>query len=421
MLQLAIFVHLKKHSMSRKRQKSEICLNCNTPLRPEDNYCPNCGQENNVRNVPARYLVVELFEGFYSFDTKLWNTIKASFLKPGKITIDYLEGKRARYVPPLKFYLFVSFVFFLLLGKLSDNAIDSSNINGNININDDIGKMQISLNKLLGKPENYTSTDTTDVSSLEFEFESKDSLLSTIRSLQTAHDSILNKLLWEEDIDTNSITRANLRKALFLIPENSAALDSIKPSFGIFGKVNFNTKEEYYRFKSEVQNYSSAQLDSVLTAKGESVNWFNRQLLKKMSIYDFKSKDSIKQITQAILKSISLTMFIMMPLTAILLLLIFFRKKYYYEHLIFTIHIHTIFFIIFSLILTIQIYISESFGGKLWGWIFLLCIVYLIISLRNNYKQSWAKTIVKFILMSIPYGIIAFILTLFAVVYGFLA
>lgn len=407
--------------MPRKPQKSEICLNCNFPLRPEDNFCPSCGQENNVRNVPARYLIVELFEGFYSFDTKLWNTIKASFLKPGRITLDYLEGKRARYVPPLKFYLFISFVFFLLLGKLSDNAIDSSNINGNISINEDIGAMNISLNELLGKQKNYSSTDSNDVSSVEFEFKSKDSLLMTIRSLQTAHDSVLNKILLEEDIDTNNITRDNLRKAVALIPENNAALDSIKPKFGIFGKVNFDTKEEYYKFKTDIQNYNKRQIDSVLVSKGEDPTWFNRQMLKKMGAYDFKSKDSIKQITQAILKSISLTMFIMMPLTAILLLLIFYRKKYYYEHLIFTIHIHTIFFIIFSLILTIQIYISESFGGKLWGWSFLLCMIYLIISLKNNYKQSWGKTIAKFILMSIPYGIAAFILTLFAVVYGFLA
>lgn len=407
--------------MPRKPQKSEICLNCNFPLRPEDNFCPNCGQENNVRNVPARYLIVELFEGFYSFDTKLWNTIKASIIKPGRITLNYLEGKRARYVPPLKFYLFISFVFFLLLGKLSDNAIDSSKINGNVSINEDIGAMNISLNELLGKQKNYSSTDSNDVNSLEFEFKSKDSLLMTIKSLQTAHDTILNKLLLADDIDTNSITRENLRKAIALIPENNAALDSIKPKFGIFGKVSFDTKEEYFKFKSDVQNYNNSQLDSVLLSKGENVNWFNRQMLKKMAVYDFKSKDSIKQITQAILKSISLTMFIMMPLTAILLLLIFYRKKYYYEHLIFTIHIHTIFFIVFSLILTIQIYISESFGGKLWGWSFLLCMIYLIISLRNNYKQSWGKTIAKFILMSIPYGITAFILTLFAVVYGFLA
>ena len=281
--------------------------------------------------------------------------------------------------------------------------------------------MNISLNELLGNQKKYYNKDTNDVSSINFDFKSKDSLLLTIKSLQSAHDSVLNKLLLSEDIDTNNVTRENLRNALAYIPLDNAALDSIKPKFGVFGKVSFDTKEEYYKFKTDIQNYNNKQIDSVLISKGEDPTWFNRQMLKKMGVYDFKSKDSIKQITQAILKSISLTMFIMMPLTAILLLLIFYRKKYYYEHLIFTIHIHTIFFIIFSLILTIQIYISESFGGKLWGWSFLLCMIYLVISLRNNYKQSWGKTIAKFILMSIPYGITAFILTLLAVVYGFLA
>ena len=407
--------------MPRKLQKSEICLNCNFQLRPEDNYCPNCGQENNIRNLKVRYLIVEFFDGLYCFDTKIWNTVKASIIKPGRMTAEYLEGKRVRYVPPLKLYLFISFVFFLFLGKLSDNAIDSSNINGNILTNDDLGTMSLSINELLGNKKKYYNNDSTDVSTIEFDFRSKDSLLQVLANLQTAHDTVLNKLLLHEDIDTNTITRENLRKALALIPLTNAALDSIKPKYEVYNKVKFSTKEEYLAFKQKVPNFNNEQLDSVLTAYGENASWFNRQMLRKMAIYDFKSKDSIKLLTQAILKSISLTMFIMMPLTAILLLLIFYRKKYYYEHLIFTIHIHTIFFIIFSLILTIQIYISESFGAKLWGWSFLLCMIYLVISLRNNYKQSWGKTIAKFILMSIPYGITAFILTLLAVVYGFLA
>lgn len=407
--------------MPRKLQKSEICLNCNFQLRHEDNYCPNCGQENNIRNLKVRYLIVEFFDGLYCFDTKIWNTVKASIIKPGRMTAEYLEGKRVRYVPPLKLYLFISFVFFLFLGKLSDNAIDSSNINGNILTNDDLGTMSLSINELLGNKKKYYNNDSTDVSTIEFDFRSKDSLLLVLANLQTAHDTVLNKLLLHEDIDTNTITRENLRKALALMPLTNAALDSIKPKYEVYNKVKFSTKEEYLAFKQKVPNFNNEQLDSVLTAYGENASWFNRQMLRKMAIYDFKSKDSIKLLTQAILKSISLTMFIMMPLTAILLLLIFYRKKYYYEHLIFSIHQHTIFFIIFSLILVIQIYISESFGQKLWGWSFLLCMIYLIISLKNNYKQSWGKTIAKFILMSIPYGIIALTLTLFAVVYGFLA
>jgi len=407
--------------MSKNRRKSDTCLNCNFALRPEDNYCPNCGQENNTNKIPVTHLVGEVFEDFFHFDTKLWNTIKASFTKPGKITIEYLEGKRARYVPPVKFYVFVSFIFFLLLGKISDHAIDAGNKNFKKGKHDDFDSMSISINELTGKKKSYSVKDSGEIKQIEFEYRSKDSLLKQLQNYKTAPDSVLNKLLIEEDIDTTKANREILRSTLSLIPSKSLALDTIKPKYGIFNNVKFNTKEEYDEFKKNIHYYSDEQVDSLLISKGEKASWFNRQMVKKAGRFDSDDPQDIKELTHAILKSISLTMFIMMPLTAILLLLIFYRKKYYYEHLIFSIHIHTIFFIIFSFILTIQVFISESFAGRLWPWTFLVCLIYLIIALKRNYHQSWGKTIGKFFLMSIPYFFVSLILILLAVIYGFLA
>jgi len=403
--------------MSKNRRKSDTCLNCKFSLRPEDNYCPNCGQENNTNKIPVRHLIFEVFEDFFHFDAKIWNTIKASFSKPGRITLDYLEGKRARYIPPVKFYVFVSFIFFLLLGKLSDHAIDADR-NSIVSINE---SEDITINELQGNKKIYHSKDSNDIRLIEFDYTSKDSLKKELKKLKESPDSVLMKLLEKEDIDTSIVTRQKLREALALIPSNAPALDSVKPKYSIYGNVEFSTKEEYDKFKHDIHNYSDDQVDSLLKSKNENPNWFNRQMVKKMCKYDFKNSDDIKDITHAIIKSISFTMFIMMPLTAILLLLIFYRKKYYYEHLIFSIHIHTIFFIIFSVILTIQIFISDSFGSKLWGWAILACLIYLVSSLKNNYGQSWGKTIAKFLLMSIPYFIISLTLTLLAIVYGFLA
>ena len=405
--------------MSKVRRKSDNCLNCNKPLRPEDNFCPNCGQENNIRKIPVHHLAIEVFEDFFHFDTKLWNTIKASFTRPGKITLDYLDGKRVSYVPPVKFYVFVSFIFFLLLGKMSDHAIDGSK---NLFQKDhDKESMSISLSELQGNKKIHHGKDSNDLSVMNFDFTSKDSLKKDLNRLKNAPDSVINKLLIEEDVDTTAESRKSLREMLALIPEHSLALDTAKPRYSIYGKVEFPTKKEYDKFKENIHSYSDEQVDSLLISKGEKANWFNRQMVKKMGKFDRKNNDDMKGLIHAIIKSISLTMFIMMPLTAILLLLIFYRKKYYYEHLIFSIHIHTIFFIILSLVLTIQIYISESFGGKLLPWSFLLCLIYLISSLKHNYKQTWGKTIAKFLLMSIPYFFISLILTLLAVIYGFLA
>jgi len=406
--------------MSRVRRKSDTCLNCKFSLRPEDNYCPNCGQENNTHKVPVKHLLFEIFEDFFHFDAKIWNTIKASFSHPGKMTREYLEGKRASYVPPVKFYVFVSFIFFLLVGKISDKAIDSGNTSIN-NEDKDIETMSISINELLGNKKVYYSKDSNDFRMIEFQFESKDSLKKELKLLLNGPDSVLNRLLEQEEFDTTKANREELRNILSTIPENCTTIDTLKPSYSIYGKIKFNSKEEYQQFKRNIHKYNDRQIDSVLISRGESASWFNRQMVKKLSKFDSSDKDDIKQLTHAIIQSISITMFIMMPLTAILLLLIFYRKKYYYEHLIFSIHTHTIFFILFSIVLSIQLFISEKFAEKLWPWTLLICLIYLIISLRNNYKQSWRKTIFKFILMSIPYLIISLLLIIIAVAYGFLA
>ncbi|MCX6237785.1 MAG: DUF3667 domain-containing protein [Bacteroidia bacterium] len=404
--------------MSKKRRKSDTCLNCNNALRPEDNYCPNCGQENNSHKIPVKHLLLEVFVDFFHFDTKLWNTIKASVTRPGKITIDYLEGKRARYVPPVRFYVFVSFIFFLLLGKLSEEAIDK---NQNIFQKGQSDPwISISINEPQGNKNVYQSKDTNHVRLNILKFETKDSLKAELRRLKGSNAEF-DQLLPDEDIDTANASREQLQKALSLISEHSLALDTVKPDYSIYGKVEFSTKEEFEQFKKNIHHYTDKQVDSLLLVKGEKANWFNRQMVKKLGKFDKNNSDDIKMITHAIIKSISLTMFIMMPLTAILLLLIFYRRKFYYEHLIFSIHIHTIFFVIFSFILVIQIFISEKFGNNMWPWAFLLCLIYLIASLKNNYKQTLGKTISKFILISIPYFIISLILTLVAVIYGFLA
>ena len=58
----------------------------------------------------------EYLHHYVAAEGKLLPTVKMLLLKPGQLTIEYLEGRRRRYVMPLSLYVTVSFVFFLLLG-----------------------------------------------------------------------------------------------------------------------------------------------------------------------------------------------------------------------------------------------------------------------------------------------------------------
>jgi len=79
------------------------------------NYCPQCGQINHDVNISLKHLIAEVIENIFHFDTKSVQTLKVICFKPGFITSEFIKGKRAQYVAPVKFYIFISFVFFLII------------------------------------------------------------------------------------------------------------------------------------------------------------------------------------------------------------------------------------------------------------------------------------------------------------------
>ncbi len=92
------------------------CLNCENDISEEDNFCPNCGQVNDLQKVSLKQYLSAYFDDFLSFDSRLLNTIAGLVFKPGLITKNYVEGKRMRYMNPFKLYLQITILFFLVVG-----------------------------------------------------------------------------------------------------------------------------------------------------------------------------------------------------------------------------------------------------------------------------------------------------------------
>lgn len=100
------------------------CGNCSREY--DGNYCPQCGQSKLDIHRPFAVLLVDLLGNMYAFDTRVLKTLKAELFKPWQITLDYLADKRVRYMPPFRMYIFISIIFFLLLGAYSNRQIDES-------------------------------------------------------------------------------------------------------------------------------------------------------------------------------------------------------------------------------------------------------------------------------------------------------
>lgn len=104
-------------------RKDKTCLNCRHVV--EQKFCPNCGQENTDTRKTFHHLFIHFFEDLTHYENAFWKTIKNLLLKPATLTKEYLSGKRLSYLAPVRLYIFISFITFLLIAlfpnKVSEN------------------------------------------------------------------------------------------------------------------------------------------------------------------------------------------------------------------------------------------------------------------------------------------------------------
>jgi hypothetical protein len=77
-------------------------------------YCSNCGQTADVHVPSTRELIHEALEGLAHSDSRIWRALGYLLFKPGKLTLEFVAGKRAAGLPPFRLYLILSVAFFLV-------------------------------------------------------------------------------------------------------------------------------------------------------------------------------------------------------------------------------------------------------------------------------------------------------------------
>ena len=115
---------LVKFKPKPKQVKGLECLNCGQPLTGNENFCSYCGQKNTIKKLSFGVFISNIFSGFFSYDSRFWRTFIPLLTKPGKVSKQYIQGKRARFVNPFQLYLNVSIIFFIILGisnRFSEN------------------------------------------------------------------------------------------------------------------------------------------------------------------------------------------------------------------------------------------------------------------------------------------------------------
>ncbi len=411
------------YSTKKHRRKLGICPNCNHILRPEDNFCPKCGQENHDLKVPLHHLIYEFIESIFHFDIKVWETLRVIVLKPGKVISDFNEGKRARYVPPARLYIFISVIFFFLVGKEVNtgvakterelfklenkvNKIDWDSPRELENLPDIILEKGIpkSLSKQLSKADSGQKVELLDNFIREA---TGDSVKKYARDLSKMDTAKVRKSLAEGLMEIRKEYLTHIKK------------DSLKQSNNRLVEITNNVYVDsvtLWRAYSEPVVMDSLFKANKVETRMNKMSFVANVKFQMYQLFNTREKSAfINTIVQKALKYVSFMMFVLMPVVALILAFFYIRKKrFYYEHFIFSVMTHSVVFMIFSIAILIGWWVHSSWVQ---GTAMLLSLFYILASLKYVYRNGWAKTIFKFFIMFNIYALIS--LFLLVVVFGY--
>lgn len=365
----------------RAKHKTQACLNCGYVFAETNNYCPQCGQENQQKIRPIGSLMGDFANDLLQIDTRLFRSFPAFLFFPGKLTNRYLQGKRVHYITPLRLYLTTSFLYFFLF-----SIFISKNFNPKTDGKTSADIIQLSLD------------DDQALSGQQIE-----------RKIKSIDKKLKNPKLKESDRQILEKQRQMFQQLQPYDQTNDTTKAKLKKGRGIPSIIeNTMTIARATKFNE----------DQIMDSLKIEKSFFNR-LAVRQSIR--LANATPKQIVQDLIQKIPFLLFFLLPVFAFILKIAYLRRKrLYIEHFIFTLHIHSLAF--FALTIGLLVYMFKilppadeelPLALALAYW-----MIYTLLAFKNVYKQNWFKTIIKYGFVFFVYIIVATILLLPAVLIG---
>jgi len=352
--------------MKKHYRKENDCLNCGAELKGK--FCYVCGQENLQIKESFGHMMNHAISDYFHFDHQFFHTLKPLLFKPGKLTIDYMAGKRVQYLHPVKMYIFISLIFFLLLFKSNDE--NTATHEGKSKHKKELAGDQKLLDSLAKDP-HISKTN-------------KDLILLA----QQENDKEL-KAAENKSQNTKNIIDVKGHKA----HQNQLDL--------------FENDEDVNRSKDTT--YAMYLITQAKLPDEKRDNFFVRHVHKRQYELNTSDKSIEETLVEGIKHAAPKMMFLLLPLFALLLKIAFWKnRKFYVEHLIYSFHFHCFVFLFWSIIMLFNLAIPN--GWHIDDYVsfaaFLVVIWYSYKSLRAVYNRSSGRTITKMVGLFFSYSFV---------------
>jgi hypothetical protein len=333
---------------------SSSCPNCGSSL--SDQFCAHCGQENKATVMAFHRIVSDFLGDLFNFDSRLFNSLWPLLVKPGLLTREYVAGRRARFIPPVRMYLFLSLFFFgLATFGIPEDAIRAGD-------SDDPGEVhepntpRIRIGPQGDKPP-IQITRTED-----------ETLTPAEPPPVAAGDAEPKRQPTDADFGIKEDDDGN-------------------------ASVNFTAEESGWLYEAEQR--------------------------AERNVKRFKDDKEFRiELVRRGIGNLPLMMFILLPVYALLLKLLYVRSgRYYVEHLIYSLHLHSFIFLVLGGVIAWMLILDNAGYAPAPPWwlttvFWTYFALYPFFAMRRMYGQGRFKTALKYLLL----GFLYFILLTFGIV-----
>lgn len=371
---------------------ASTCLNCGTELQGE--HCHRCGQPVKGLVRPLKSIVHDFLDTVFEYDSRIWRTLIPLYLLPGRITRDYLGGRRMRYVLPFRLFFVITVITFLVLQwQLGDRPFDLGGLRP-LQQADSIEQLDAEYARL---------RDELQRSRAELEGDPQRAygvagVIAAERSLEQAFEQRRNWLLERDAAQAEGLAPPPLPP----------------PS-----RINLELSAEDWLYDTDGITRLPEWLPEAAAARLEV--WLERAV---------RNIDRLEEEPDRLIRRffglLPPVLFVLVPVFALLLKCFYlFHGRLYMEHLIFGLHAHSFLGLAVLVAFALQGLQGWAGGGwwlletslrwlatAAWWWIPL----YLLLMQRRVYGQGWVMTLVKYGLLGLTYSIVLLIATVIAVV-----
>ena len=358
------------------------CQNCGEPLLGE--HCYACGQPTKglVRHFSS--IIGDFFDSVFELDSRILRTLGPLLFKPGYLSNEYFAGRRVRYVSPVRLFVFLSLIAFFA-AQLSF-SIDGEDGDGAVVIDgerDDLRDLRSATT--VAEVEKIRDDAIARLQAGKKEAEG-------VPGVAEGLDGAMQAILVQSNRRIAAIEAAAERGEP---PPMPGVDEDDEPSITIGGGEEWDPET------------------NPLT-----IDWLPDAANRKLNEAIGRARDNITEIRSdpnrlkdAFLSTVPTTLFVLLPLFALLLKIAYvLKRRLYMEHLIVALHSHS--FLCLGLLLaivfdTFATWTATNMLSVLFRTLEVATLVwmplYLLLMQKRVYGQGWIMTLLKFAVLGTCY------------------